>query len=62
VLAVHNLTPAPLRVTLGADDLGGDRNDAALEEILSDAGYEPVRPGAPIELGGYGWRWLRLPR
>jgi maltose alpha-D-glucosyltransferase/alpha-amylase len=62
VLVLHNLTPAPLRVTVDADDLGGDRNDADLEEILSDADYEPVRPGAPIELGGYGWRWLRVPR
>jgi hypothetical protein len=59
VLALHNLGPEPLRVQVAADDDAGA--GAAMAELLADQGYEPAKAGQPLDLGAFGYRWLRLP-
>ena len=59
VLALHNLGPEPLRVQVAADDDAGA--GAVMAELLADQGYEPAKAGQPLDLGAFGYRWLRLP-
>jgi trehalose synthase len=57
VLALHNLGPEPLQVQVAADDDSED--GAALAELLADQPYEPAKAGQPLDLGPFGYRWLR---
>jgi maltose alpha-D-glucosyltransferase/alpha-amylase len=51
LLALHNLTAAPVRVH-GADAEG-------LVDVFANRAYPP--PRRAVELDGYGYRWLRQP-
>jgi maltose alpha-D-glucosyltransferase / alpha-amylase len=57
VLALHNLGPEALQVQVAADDdaAGG----AVMAELLADQRYEPAKAGQPLDLGPFGYRWLR---
>jgi maltose alpha-D-glucosyltransferase/alpha-amylase len=58
VLALHNLGPEALQVQVAADD---DTEDgAAMAELLADQRYEPAKAGQQLDLGPFGYRWLRL--
>jgi maltose alpha-D-glucosyltransferase/alpha-amylase len=55
VVTLHNLSADDVRVTLPDDlDLAG------VEEIRQMFGEGPAEAGTEMELGGYGYRWLRL--
>ncbi|MDQ2694740.1 MAG: alpha-amylase family protein [Pseudomonadota bacterium] len=60
VIAVHNLSAAPQRVTLALDDA------AEIEELLDLLGHRDCRPQPdgtlPLELDGYDYCWLRAHR
>jgi len=58
MITLHNLSADPVKVRLpaGADDPAGDKR---MREVLGDA-EPPYQPGAPVALGRYGFRWLRL--
>jgi len=58
VLVLHNLGPEALQVQVAADD---DTEDgAAMAELLADQRYEPAKAGQQLDLGPFGYRWLRL--
>jgi maltose alpha-D-glucosyltransferase/alpha-amylase len=54
-LAVHNLSADPCAVAL---DLG-DSNRGAWRDQFGDQRYAPARDPERIDLGPYGYRWLR---
>jgi maltose alpha-D-glucosyltransferase/alpha-amylase len=56
VLALHNFGPDPVDVAVEL----GDGADGRMLEVLADQGYEPAKPGEPLALAGYGYRWFRL--
>jgi maltose alpha-D-glucosyltransferase/alpha-amylase len=56
VLALHNLGPEALRVQVADDDTEGG---AVMAELLADQRYEPAKAGQPLDLGPFGYRWLR---
>jgi maltose alpha-D-glucosyltransferase/alpha-amylase len=58
VLVLHNLGPEPVQVKVGLDD---DTGQGRLGELLADRRYPPGETGRPLELEGFGYRWLRLP-
>jgi hypothetical protein len=57
VLALHNLGPEALQVQVAADDDTG--GGAAMAELLADQRYQPAKAGQPLDLGPFGYRWLR---
>jgi maltose alpha-D-glucosyltransferase/alpha-amylase len=56
VVALHNFGPDRVEVVVELDDPA----DGLLLEVLADQGYEPGKPGEPLALDGFGYRWLRL--
>ena len=59
VLALHNLGPEPVKVGVDlGDDVAAGRSMA---ELLGNRHPEPATTGQPLALGGFGYRWLRLP-
>jgi maltose alpha-D-glucosyltransferase/alpha-amylase len=58
VLALHNLGPEALQVQVAADD--DTEGGAVMAELLADQRYEPAKAGQPLDLGPFGYRWLRL--
>jgi len=59
VLALHNLGPEPVKVGV---DLGDDvEAGRSMAELLGNRHPEPATTGQPLALGGFGYRWLRLP-
>jgi maltose alpha-D-glucosyltransferase / alpha-amylase len=56
VVALHNFGPD--RVEVGVEL--GDGADGTMLEILGDQAYKPAKPGEPLALEGFGYRWLRL--
>jgi maltose alpha-D-glucosyltransferase/alpha-amylase len=59
VLALHNLGPEPVKVGV---DLGDDVEAGhPMAELLGNRHREPATTGQPLALGGFGYRWLRLP-
>ena len=57
VLALHNLGSEAVQVAVELDAKAG----RPMAEPLADQGYGPVAAGQPVDLGGFGYRWLRLP-
>ena len=56
VIALHNFSAAPCRVRLPLDE-----GPAAVLDDLLDPARDPIAGPAPvIELGRYGYRWLRV--
>ena len=59
VLALHNLGPEPVKVGVElGDDVEAGR---PMAELLGNRHHEPATTGQPLDLGGFGYRWLRLP-
>ena len=59
VLALHNLGPEPVKVGV---ELGDDvKAGRPMAELLGNRHHEPATTGQPLALGGFGYRWLRLP-
>jgi len=56
VLALHNFGPDPVEVAVEL----GDGADGRMLEVVGDQAYEPAKPGEPLALEGFGYRWLRL--
>jgi maltose alpha-D-glucosyltransferase/alpha-amylase len=59
VLVLHNFAPDPVRVGVTPGD--GVEPGRPMAELLGDRAYEPATAGEPLELDGFGYRWLRLP-
>jgi maltose alpha-D-glucosyltransferase / alpha-amylase len=59
VLVLHNFGPERVRVGVELGDGAGFEGPMA--EIIADQAYEPAEPGRPMDLDGFGYRWLRLP-
>jgi maltose alpha-D-glucosyltransferase/alpha-amylase len=57
ILVVHNLGRERVQVSVEL----GDDVQGRMAEVIADQAYEPVKPGRPMALEGYGYRWLRLP-
>ena len=58
ILLLHNLAATP--VTL---DLSGVDTASRPYEVFADDRYEPPAKNlAPLELNGWGYRWIRLRR
>jgi maltose alpha-D-glucosyltransferase / alpha-amylase len=55
VLVLHNLGPEPVGVAVELDDVEAGR---PLAERFADRRYEPAKAGQPLELDGFGYRWL----
>lgn len=61
MLAAHNLSPEPCRITLKLSD----RDElVGMIDLLGTAGYQDLSGGGPVELelDAYGYRWLRVHR
>jgi maltose alpha-D-glucosyltransferase/alpha-amylase len=59
LLFLHNLGAEPVTVDVGKQP--GQEGEPV--EVFSDQRYKPARPGLKkLEVGGYGYRWLRLRR
>jgi maltose alpha-D-glucosyltransferase / alpha-amylase len=58
VLVLHNLGPEAVPVTVELDDAKAGR---PLAEVLANRRYGPAEAGQPLDLDGFGYRWLRLP-
>jgi trehalose synthase len=59
VLALHNLGPGRVRVDV---ELGDDTGPGGrMDELLGDRRYQAATAGQPLDLEGFGYRWLRLP-
>jgi maltose alpha-D-glucosyltransferase / alpha-amylase len=58
VLALHNLAGEPVEVAV---ELGDGAAEGRMAELFGDQRYEPAEAGRPLALGGFGYRWLRLP-
>jgi maltose alpha-D-glucosyltransferase / alpha-amylase len=59
ILVLHNFGPERVRVGVELGDGAGGQD--RLAEIIADQAYEPAEPGRPMDLDGFGYRWLRLP-
>jgi trehalose synthase len=60
VLVLHNIGPDPVEVGVElGDDVEAGR---PMADLLGNRHREPATTGQPVALGGYGYRWLRLPR
>jgi maltose alpha-D-glucosyltransferase / alpha-amylase len=57
VLVLHNLGAEAVQVTVDLDLEAG----TPVAEVLADQRYGPVTAGQPMDLDGFGYRWLRLP-
>lgn len=58
VVAVHNLSDADVRVAVDLSRYEGDR----LVDVIEEGGSLPFQPKLGLELGRYGYRWLRIVR
>jgi maltose alpha-D-glucosyltransferase/alpha-amylase len=63
MVTLHNLSADPVTIRLpgdkdGLDGLDGLAQADQMRQVLGDA-EPPYRPGQPITLGRYGFRWLR---
>jgi maltose alpha-D-glucosyltransferase / alpha-amylase len=59
VLVLHNLGPEPVTVAVAlGDDVEPDR---PLPDLLGGRHHDPATSGQPLDLTGFGYRWLRLP-
>ena len=59
VLVLHNLGPEPVKVAV---ELGDDvEPDRPLPDLLGGRHHDPATTGRPLDLTGFGYRWLRLP-
>jgi maltose alpha-D-glucosyltransferase / alpha-amylase len=59
VLVLHNLGPERVKVTV---DLGDDvEAGRPMPDLLGNRHHDPATTGQPLSLGGFGYRWLRLP-
>jgi maltose alpha-D-glucosyltransferase / alpha-amylase len=59
VLVLHNLGPERVKVTI---DLGDDVDAGRpMPDLLGNRHHDPATTGQPLSLGGFGYRWLRLP-
>jgi maltose alpha-D-glucosyltransferase/alpha-amylase len=58
VLVLHNLGPEAVPVAVELDDAKAGR---PLAEVLANRRYGPAEAGQPLDLDGFGYRWLRLP-
>jgi maltose alpha-D-glucosyltransferase / alpha-amylase len=59
VLVLHNLGPERVKVTI---DLGDDvEAGRPMPDLLGNRHHDPATTGQPLSLGGFGYRWLRLP-
>jgi maltose alpha-D-glucosyltransferase / alpha-amylase len=59
VLVLHNLAPERVKVTV---DLGDDvEAGRPMPDLLGNRHHDPATTGQPLALGGFGYRWLRLP-
>jgi maltose alpha-D-glucosyltransferase/alpha-amylase len=59
VLVLHNLGPGRVKVTV---DLGDDvEAGRPMPDLLGNRHHDPATTGQPVALGGFGYRWLRLP-
>jgi trehalose synthase len=59
VVAVHSFTDRPCRVRLHLDDLD---DGIALRDLLGSDHQELDGPDVELDLGRYGYRWLRVQR
>jgi maltose alpha-D-glucosyltransferase / alpha-amylase len=59
VLVLHNFGPERVRVGVELGD--GTGFEGPMAEIIADQAYQPAEPGRPMDLDGFGYRWLRLP-
>jgi maltose alpha-D-glucosyltransferase/alpha-amylase len=59
ILVVHNLGRERVQVSVELGDGAGV--EGRMAEVIADQAYEPAKPGRPLALEGYGYRWLRLP-
>jgi maltose alpha-D-glucosyltransferase/alpha-amylase len=59
VLVLHNLGPERVKVTIElGDDVEAGR---PMPDLLGNRHHDPATTGQPLSLGGFGYRWLRLP-
>jgi maltose alpha-D-glucosyltransferase/alpha-amylase len=59
VLVLHNLGPERVKVAI---DLGDDvEAGRPMPDLLGNRHHDPATTGQPLSLGGFGYRWLRLP-
>jgi hypothetical protein len=59
LVTLHNLSAEPAVIRLPAG-LGGNRQPSQVRQVLGDD--HPAPPiGQDSTVGGYGFRWLRLP-
>lgn len=56
VVAAHNLAEKEAKLTLKFDDLDVDH----IVDVLGNKRYEPQDHSYELELGSYGYRWLRI--
>ena len=59
LVMLHNLSAEPAVICLPAD-LGGHGQASEVRQVLGDDQSAPPA-GQDITMGGYGFRWLRLP-
>jgi hypothetical protein len=59
VLVLHNLGPEAVPVAVELDD--DVKAGRPLAEVLANRRYGPAEAGQPLDLDGFGYRWLRLP-
>ena len=57
VLVLHNLGPEAIQVAV---ELDGAKPGHPVAEVLANRRHDPVEAGRPLDLDGYGYRWLRL--
>ena len=58
ILLLHNLSGRSVTIDLSGVDLGPDPS-----EVLADADYAPIGETVDeVELGGWGYRWIRVRR
>lgn len=59
LVTLHNLSGGPASVRLPAG-LEGSGHGGEVRQVLGDDPYDTAA-GQDISIGGYGFRWLRLP-
>ncbi len=58
IITLHNLSADAVRVRLPEDSETEDAGE--IHQMFGDAPGDPGAPGEEIEIGGYGYSWLRL--
>jgi maltose alpha-D-glucosyltransferase / alpha-amylase len=57
ILAAHNLSDEPCRMTV---KLPGRESATGMVDLLGDQGYREIDGAIELELEGYGYRWLQI--